>query len=531
MPRLLALSFLLIVLGVPGMRDATRLCQAQQSSLQTESTPSEGLPTATLQDPLTRIDELALDGKYAEALATLVASFEDRLIPSSEGVYEVMWRKSFDWFAKASQSERGSLVVSCDGTSSTGGSGSVPLSAVLRTLVGSVSSTNLKTPEAMGLLAGWCWQVGSYPTAAAYAIRAIETAPNGAAAPQAARWLVLMDVHKRDLPALGEDVRMIARQMPGRPVAAWAIVQANWCYGASRQAQTARDIDRAILSSSSGTAVAEATAGVLVLMEAAQSRNYRQVIEQLQRIRQYNRPCQTDQMVEAILSGIDWTKGSRNAEVRAQWEDALRQMRGIVESGSSVFSADMGSLVLSRLQERVGQGDEAIKTLMPFTVSGAADEDMGYRPHALAHIGMLLWRSDVKRAAESLESFVKDYPELSIWDDAAAALGGLYLKQHRYEEALGVFRQIDQRRKTGSCLSPARADHVGGGLAASYFGLGRIGEASAALLDQMRQMSREEAARKLRLATHVGYGQAAGFAQRQLDATSTGSSATSGGGR
>lgn len=503
-------GILLAFFGLPGLRALG--AQDTDPAARTGQSFNDSLPVL-----LAESSALAAQGQHALAAETLITAFE--MHPDPLWDRDDYWRslvRGFQGFAKLTPDERTRLLGQHARAPRGQGKTQAPFFNQLTDWMhDALPGTSLRSPGAKLIVAGWHYQMGDYPTAAAQAMAVIQMAPDSLAAEYGAMALVLSRIYRRDFAAGSEDVRLVTSLMPDTGAAAWAVVQLNWWYGRLRQPDLAKDLDKRVISRTPASRAGRVAGTMLALIEAAEARRYELAVELFEQIQQYNDLAEVDVILDTLLVGIPWLE-RRDARFKTAAGEAIAALEGLSKQEDRPFSSQVARLLLARLHMRLSKPKEAICLLVPFTASDDRKAVLKTRAHALASIGAMEWRSNPHRATQALEAFADDYLDLPWSDSAVLMLAGLYLKQHRNQDALEAFGWLKDRRELRTSLWPAPQDQITAGIAGALMGLGRASEAWQTIRPLVSRMPRDELMHKLGLLSREGFAEQAGFVRQRI---------------
>lgn len=484
--------------------------------------PRVGIGQETIQRPipediLSETRALADKHLYVQALDDVMLGLET--CPDGEWAHDDYWRalvRAYQWFGKVSPSDRASLLHRYANPAKAQGRTQEPFFNLLtRWMHDVLPGTSLQSPGAKLTLAGWHWQMGNYPAAFAQAMGVIQMAPNSLAAEYGARALILGRLYRHDFDAGSRDAQIVGGLMPNTKAAGWAVAQLNWWHGHQKRLDSARELNHRVINRSPGTLVSDVSATMLALIGAIEAGQYARAIELLEYVRPYNRLTEPRVILGTFTSHLDWSQ-RRTPAVKVEIDELERAAIDTMANGSSPYQRKFARLLLARVYEAQWKTDEAVALLEPLTVREEDDDDFELRAHALAMIGVMLFKEKPRKALEALEAFADDYMELPLSDNAILILGALYLKAHRYQEALDAFRWVQDRNDAGVSLWPAPAEQVTAGMAGALWGLGRVGEAWRTIRPVIESMPPDKLQRRLMKLSRVGFKGEVNFLQTRL---------------
>ncbi len=445
---------------------------AQEPSLVQTSVPDQ---REAVKQLVKDIHRHAAEGRLAQAIEAALAAFET--CPDAAWDRETYGRtlaKTFEWFGKASSSERERLFSKYTARGKRGGKAEDPLSNQLtRWMHDAVPSTSLKSLASKLAIAGWNWQMGNKSLALAQGIAVLQQYPESLAAEFAIMGLVTAQYYGCDRQGIFRTVRTAVKVAPNNRATGWAICRLAFAECSQGRTESITQLCSDVQSQSRDSLAAQVAGEIALIIEYLESSAYEQVFDRLWGIREYCTPVPADDILETLSMRADWARHPMDPAVKHRLDALAGAAKAEADSHPDPQRRGCALLVLGHCANVQGQTSKAVE----FYEKAVDTGQPGTAEHGLAQLARLLSDTDPNRAIRCMEQFRDRFGKSTGSEVYLKNLAHLYRKQGRFEEGLALFEELERQSGKGHAMVDIRDERLIAGKVGCLRGLGRHEEA------------------------------------------------------
>lgn len=447
---------------------------------------SPGGKDPSLKDLLNQCAGLAEENRYAEALDGIIAALETH--PDGAWDLNTYWgalMRGFEWFGRLSDDEQDRVLARYAKPRSGQGKTQAPLFNQLTDWMHDVlPGTSLKSPGGKLALATWYWQRGHHARAVAYGMGVFQTSPDTLAGQTAMMALVAGQYFRCGHEGALRTVRMAVRLAPNARTTGWGICRVVLYLCDRRQAERAKAFCQEVRAAAPGTLASEVADQVFTLIGEIEAMAYTEALERMWGLREYAMPGPAKDILGTLLPGIALPTDLKTFEARDRLDELMWAAREEVEAQRDPLRTALAHVVLAHCAFLRGKVNQAVEHYQSALDTNHPDVE----EYALAQLGSLLSGSDPVRAIECLERLRRRHGGgLAGFESQDRQLADLYLKEGRYEDALRVYRDLEERCRKGCTLVDVRSEWMRASVVACLRGLGRDQEADGLAEEVLRR--------------------------------------------
>ena len=436
----------------------------------------EGVPT--LGASLTQGRALAEQGRYAEALRTVVDALEAHPNALDHGAYDRVRKETFKWFARVPAGERADLLAEYHGGSGSGGDvGGVPFAGLLDWLRSILPTTSVRSPDAMLVLSGWHHQLRNTLWSQCYAIVAFEQAPRSTAGEHAIQVLITWRYYGGDREGMARTARVAARVDPDGWPACWAACRMVVYYMSTRRIDEAKALCGEIRQIAGAGEAGQVVRDLELLIRDVEAQAFPAAMNRVWDLRRYLfDEVPAIEVFGTLCSGIDWRRLRDDPDGRLRRDRLTHALQTELERGTHPERRACALLLLGHIAQSQGRIDQAIEIYQRAVDTGfwVAEE------YALGQMGRLLLPRDSARAAACFERKLERFGATAVGNEGNLEfLGAMYRKLGRYQEGLDLLLDVERRCDSGEAMVYVKGPYLMANIVGCLRGLGRYAEAEA----------------------------------------------------
>ncbi len=473
---MMALSRLISLLAVACLCPMAQPILAQQNQLPLKS--AEG-GVAAFSDIVSEADRLAAQGDYDQALRRIIPGLEEYPGALNREAYDTLRRRTYDWFGKATSTQREALIAELeDGSIPAGDSGTIPLSRLTEWLNLLLPTTTLRTPDALLVAAGWQRQMGNVPRAVTYATLAYLQDPNAPAAERAIPTAMAWQYYGFQPAGMAQTARIAVQAAPDGWAAAWAICRMGVFYTYAGKPDEAERFCQEMQAQASSNTLAGRTASEMILwIHDIRTHAYASALERFWTLHDYLlTDMPGDDVLRALCLDINWLHARTDPAIKARVDQITSFCKLDLATGKDSVRKACVLLILAHCSHSQGDATSAAVFLERMVKHGVPVlEEFG-----LDRLAGLYFLKNPSRAVECLETRFNRYGATTDGSETAMrTLGMLYRKLGRYDEALLCLQEAQRRCAVGQAAIDVRGPVLTANIAGCLQRLGRSAEAEA----------------------------------------------------